>query len=77
MTEMTPGPEEYCVRLIDLPYGVNGMVSFDVDGFANIYINAHLTYEERAKAVRHELRHIANGDTYNALDIRNIEGFTT
>ena len=53
------------------------MVSFDVDGFANIYINAHLTYEERAKAVRHKLRHIANGDTYNALNIRHIEGFTT
>ena len=53
------------------------MVSFDVDGFANIYINAHLTYEERAKAVRHELRHIANGDAYNALNIRHIEGFTT
>lgn len=74
--EMTPGPDEYCVRLVDLPYGVNGLVSFDSDGFANIYINAHLTYEKRAKTIRHELKHIANGDAYSSLGIRKIEDTT-
>ena len=71
---MKPGPDEYCVRLIDLPYGVNGLITMDSDGFANIYINARLGYDERIKTVRHELAHLSNDDVYNGWDIRLVEG---
>ena len=46
----------------------------DSDGFANIYINARLGYDERIKTVRHELAHLSNDDVYNGWDIRLVEG---
>lgn len=66
-------PDGCAVRLIDLPYSVGAMVAFDEDGYASIYLNARWPQEQRKKALRHELRHIENGDAYNGKDIHTIE----
>ncbi len=65
---------DYCVRLIDLPPHVKGLVQFDETGFANVYINARLSYVEQKKTFKHELKHIRNDDAYNDDDIYSVEG---
>lgn len=66
--------DDYCVRVIDLPYEVRGFVALSPDGFANIYLNARLSRDEQRNTFRHELRHVANNDFYSERDIRSIEG---
>ena len=66
-------PENCLVRLIDLEPGVSGMISVDETGFVNIYINARLSYDQRRRALRHELRHYYREDLYSAADIREVE----
>lgn len=66
--------DDYCVRIIDLPYEVRGFVAMSPDGFLSIYLNAHLSKDEQRKTFLHELRHIAHNDFYNERDIRSIEG---
>ena len=53
---------DYCIRLIDLPYGVHGCVSEDADGFYSVYVNARDSAERQRKAAEHERRHIENND---------------
>ena len=65
--------DEYLVRLLDLPSGVRALVAVDEEGFSNIYVNARLSREEQAAALRHELRHLSNDDAYNDRDIRSVE----
>ena len=66
-------PENCLVRLMDLEPGVSGLISVDETGFVNIYINARLSYEERLRALRHELRHYYREDLYSDVDIREVE----
>ena len=66
-------PEEYCIRLLDLPCSVNALVVFDEEGFPNIYVNARLSREKQAEAVQHELRHIRRNDAYNRHTIQDAE----
>ena len=63
---------EYCVRLIDLPYGVHGCVSEDADGFYSVYVNARDSRERQYKALDHEKRHIERGD-FTKPDVRDAE----
>lgn len=70
---MMPTPDEYCIRAVDLPYTVRGMIVFDENDFANIYINSRLSREEQQLALRHELRHLRMNDAYNDTDIRIAE----
>lgn len=65
--------DEYRVRLMDLPSGVRALVAVDEEGFSNIYVNARLSREDQAAALRHELRHIRRDDAYNDRDIRIVE----
>lgn len=65
--------DEYLIRLIDLPTSVKALVVYDEDGFANIYVNAHLSVEEQRRAIRHELAHVRNGDAFSAADISAVE----
>lgn len=53
---------DYCVRYVDLPYSIKGIAVPDVNGFFNIYINSRLSFEEQAKALRHEKTHIFRDD---------------
>jgi len=66
-------PEEYCVRLLDLPCSVKAVVVFDDEGFPNIYVNARLSREEQAEALQHEIRHIQQNDAYSSRSIRDVE----
>ena len=66
-------PPGCAVRLIDLPYSVDELVSVDEEGFASIYLNARHSYEQQRKAFRHPLRHLAADDFNNANGIRTIE----
>lgn len=65
--------EEYIVRLIELPYKVNGLTVCDENGFYNIYINSRLSLELQNKAYKHELSHIAEDDFYNDKPIELCE----
>lgn len=65
--------EEYCVRVMDLPCGVRALVSFDAEGFPNIYVNARMSREEQRKAIDHEMRHIRRNDAYSDEGIRAVE----
>ena len=70
------GDEEgYTVRVIDLPVTVHGMIAVDETGHANIYINARLSIAMQREALKHELKHYANGDIYSSKSIREVEGF--
>ena len=69
-THVPPG---CAVRLIDLPYSVDEMVSLDEEGFASIYLNARHSYEKQRKSLRHAIRHLNGNDFYNDKDIRTIE----
>ena len=64
---------DYCVRLIDLPYGVHGCVSEDADGFYSVYVNAKDSRERQYKALDHERRHIENND-FSLSDVVEAEG---
>lgn len=64
---------EYIIRVMDMPECLNGMVKYDENDFANIYINVHLSPEGRRKAADHELTHVINDDIHNTDDIRTIE----
>lgn len=67
-------PNEYEIRLIDLPCSIKAMVSMGDDGFYNIYVNSKLSQEEQYRAATHELKHIAFDDFHNDRDIRAVEG---
>ena len=52
------------IRLIDMPVSVHAVTRKDAEGDYNVYVNARLDADARAKAVRHELRHIVLGHFY-------------
>lgn len=66
-------PEDSAVRLIDLPDGVDGLISEDADGFVNIYINARRSRRVQAEALQHELRHYYRDDLHSDRSIRSVE----
>jgi hypothetical protein len=49
------------VICIDLPVRCKAF-TITGDGFYNIYLNSRHTYEQNVKSLKHELRHIENGD---------------
>lgn len=65
--------EDFCVRVIDLPYSVKGFVTYDQDGFPNIYLNARISLDEQKRAMEHELTHISRQDAFSGEAIRDIE----
>lgn len=74
MIQIPPELEgEYIIRVMDMPECLNGMVKYDENDFANIYINAHLSPEGRRKAADHELTHVINDDLHNDDPIEVIE----
>ena len=74
MIQIPPELEgEYIIRVMDMPECLNGMVKYDEDDYANIYVNAKLNAEARQKAADHELTHVINDDIHNSDPIKVIE----
>lgn len=74
MIQIPPELEgEYIIRVMDMPECLNGMVKYDENDFANIYVNAKLNAEARQKAADHELTHVINDDIHNDDPIEVIE----
>lgn len=74
MIQIPPELEgEYIIRVMDMPECLNGMVKYDEDDYANIYVNAKLNAEARQKAADHELTHVINDDLHNDDPIEVIE----
>lgn len=53
------------IRLINMPETVHGVTRKDANGDYNIYINARISAEARAKAYWHEIEHIRLGHFYD------------
>ena len=66
-------PDEYAVRLIDLPEAVGGFITESPDGFNNIYINARHGHNGQLRALDHELDHAAHDDLHSDEDVSTIE----
>lgn len=62
---------EVFVYLVELPPGINEMVTPCADGWT-IYIDIDLTEPEREKAFKHAMGHIENGD-FEQDDVQAIE----
>ena len=74
MIQIPPELEgEYIIRVMDMPECLNGMVKYDEDDYANIYVNAKLNAKARQKAADHELTHVINDDLHNSDPIEVIE----
>lgn len=74
MIQIPPELEgEYIIRVMDMPECLNGMVKYDENDFANVYVNAKLNAEARQKAADHELTHVINDDIHNDAPIEVIE----
>ena len=73
---MTIPPElegEYTIRVMDMPVQTPGMVIYDDEDHANVYLNAHYNHESNAETADHELTHVIHDDIHNNDDIRTIE----
>lgn len=70
-------PDDYTVRMIDMPISVGGWISECPDGHIDVYINARLSRDGQRRAAEHEFDHWRNDDFRNGLDIREIEGRET
>ena len=69
-----PDPDEYTLRLIDMPARQGGMISEDPDGHLNVYVNARHSHDQQLLDAKHEFDHWANGDLDSDRDIREVEG---
>lgn len=66
-------PDDYTVRLIDMPISAGGMMTECPDGHVDIYINARLSHAGQRRAAKHEFDHWRNDDLHNGRPIREIE----
>lgn len=67
-------PDDYTIRLVDMPVTVGGFVSECPDGHVDVYINARLSHDGQYGAAEHEFEHWENDDLNNDKDIREVEG---
>jgi len=56
---------EYRLTLSNLPTSIRGYVFLEEDGVPRIVLNSNLTREQNMKTLRHEIRHIENGDMFD------------
>ena len=66
-------PDDYAVVMVNLPGDILAAVRINQDGYPTIYINDCLSLAARREALRHELRHLKNGDFHNHLTIYDAE----
>ena len=67
-------PDDYTVRLVDLPPAVGGSISETPDGHVDVYLNARHSHDGQLRAAEHEFDHWRHDDLHNGLDIHQIEG---
>lgn len=53
---------DYRVTLAKLPTSIRGYVFLEADGVPRIVLNSNLTREMNLRTMKHELKHIANGE---------------
>lgn len=68
-----PMPDDCTVRLVDMPVRQGGMISEDVDGHVNVYLNARLSSSSQGAAFFHEMDHAEQDDLRSDRDIRDVE----
>ena len=61
------------VRLISLPFGVEGITTPNNDDTYNVYINENLSDIKKRLALDHELNHIKMGHLFINENIAGIE----
>lgn len=61
------------IRMIDLPYKVDGFTVKDSEGDYNVYINARHSDGKRVETFRHELDHIKRGHFYRSEPVSVLE----
>lgn len=66
-------PDDYRVVMVDFPGDVLAAVRVDPTGYYTIYINEKLSLQAKREALKHELRHILNGDHENHYTIYDVE----
>lgn len=64
--------DEVYVYLVDLPSGINEMVTPCADGDYTVYLSARLDNAHRQRAYEHALKHIRNND-FQKTDVQQIE----
>ena len=68
-----PMPDDCTVRLVDMPVRQGGMISEDVDGHVNVYLNARLSSSSQGAAFFHEMDHAEQDDLRSDRVIRDVE----
>lgn len=66
-------PDDYTVRLVDMPVAEGGMISESPDGHVNVYINARWSTSGQFRAAEHEYEHWINDDLNNDDGIQTVE----
>lgn len=66
-------PDDYRVVMVSFPGDILAAVRIDANGYPTIYINDALSLPARREALKHELRHLMNGDHTNHLTIYDAE----
>lgn len=64
---------EIIYRYIDAPTTVRAFTIVDENGDYNVYVNSSLSPEARERAIKHELKHIEQGDFDKDLPAHLIE----
>lgn len=64
---------DVCVREVNLPPGVFGAIRESPDGVTNIYISSCLSFEEKRKTYRHEMRHYRLKHIGSQKSVRQME----
>ena len=67
-------PDDYTIRLIDLPPSVGGCISETPDGHVDVYLNARYSHDGQLRAADHEFDHWRHDDLHSALGIHQVEG---
>lgn len=67
--------DDVFVRVVDLPYRIDGTTVLDDNGDYNVYINARVSYEMQRISLKHELSHISKNHFYDSkpLDADELE----
>lgn len=66
-------PDDYTVRLVDMPVAEGGMISESPDGHVNVYLNARWSTTGQFRAAQHEYEHWLHDDLNNNETIQVVE----
>lgn len=66
-------PDDYTIRLVDLPVRVGGFINECPDGHVDVYINARLSHDGQYDAAEHEFDHWEHDDLHSDEDIKEVE----